>query len=254
MKKTAFYSLTIFIYASTLLLGGCRFGNHADQPQPLKNAATYKSIEFFFTNPKQFQIAVILNSLSGSDSVVNANNNAPLASIPSTILYAFSDPVYFTIPNDPTKFPTFWDYGGNYSFQTEIDGQGTISHDYIPSNASVFWSNPDCITNYEVTHKGSFDRSKPGTVTYPDGTQAAVAGSLNFTYSFTRLISSQNGTDNCTADLTRLATCYTDGSGCSAEELAKAKDTFDLYVKQTGVLKIEDAAKLKAVEYIVHYE
>jgi len=254
MKKSAFYSFITITYASTLLLGGCRFGNHADQPQPLKSASTYKSIEFFFTSPKQFQIGVILNSLSGPDSVETVNNNAPLAAIPSSILNAFTDPVYFAVPNDPTQFPTFWDYGGTYKFLTEVDASGNVSHDFIPASSSVFWGNQDCLTNYEVTHKGTFDRSKPGTITYPDGTKAPVAGSLSFTYSYTKIFSSQNGTDNCTADLTRLATCYTASSGCSSDEITKSKEVFDLYVKQTGILKIEDAAKIKGLEYIVHYE
>ncbi len=249
MNKTVFYSLFTLVLISTSFLSGCRFGNYADQAKPLKSQSSY-NVEFFFTSPKQFETRVYLNALSGPNAVINTNNKASLSSIPSTILNVFSDPVYLAVPKDPSLSPVFRDYTDTYGFDTTLDSNGNIARDYIPTEGPfVLWSNPNCLTQYEITHEGTLDRTKPGSITYSDGTKAPVAGSMALTYTFSRIIDG-----DCSEDLTRLASCYNDGTGCTANELSSARSLFDLYIKQTGVLKIEDAAKIKALEYIVHYE
>jgi len=245
-------SLTILLLTT---ISGCRFGNYSEPPKPLAKAADYQSIEMFFTTPKSFATRVVLNSLSGPDMVIQSNANAPMSSVPSSILNVMTDPVYFAVPSNPNSYPIFRDNRDTISLITETDSAGNIALDYIPSDGPyVLWDNPNCITNFQITQTGSFDRSNPGQVQYENGTIAKVAGNVSMTYTFTRVIDSINGTSNCDADLTRLATCYNDGTGCSSEELSASRSLFDLFVRQTGVLKIEDAAKIKGLEYIVHYE
>lgn len=245
------------VWVAILLIGvsGCRFGNYADEAKPIKNPDYYKSIELFFTTPKTFQTKVVLNSLGGPDSVINTNSAAPMTAIPTQILNTFSDPVYFAVPNDTRKLPLFRDISDSTGMETILDADGKIALDYIPSSGPfILWDNPNCITNYQILHEGEFNRTQPGSVIYPDGSTVPVAGSLKFSYTFSRVIESVNGVDNCAADLNRLAFCYQDGTGCSASELSGARTLFDLYVRQTGVLRIEDASKLKALEYRVDFE
>lgn len=241
-----------------MFLSGCRFGNHSESAKPIVNPSIYQSIEFFFTKPKSFQTKVILNSIGGPDMVVHSNTNAPLSYIPASVLNVMTDPVYFATYKDPSRYPIFRDYRDSVSLPTLLDAEGNISFQYPNENTEpttrVLLSNPNCLTQWEVLESGGFDRSKPGQIQYEDGTLAPVAGNVSLTYTFSQVIVSVDGDNNCDADLTYLANCYKDGAGCSADDLYDARSLFDLYVKQTGVLNIDDAAKLKAMEYIIHYE
>jgi len=253
--KLRFGLLATLTLTTTLGLNGCRFGNHTESAIPLKSPQQYRSIEFFYTAPKTFTTRVYLNSLGGPDMVVHSNPTAPLSTIPSSILNALSNPVYLAIPNNPKLFPIFRDYRDTTSLVTDLDDHGAIAFDYLPSDGPyVLWNNQNCVTNFEITQSGSLDRSTPGSIQYEDGTTAPVAGNMRLTYTFSRVIASINGTTNCDADLNRLATCYSNGTGCSADELSAARSLFDLYARQTGVLDIRDASKIKGLEYIVDYE
>jgi hypothetical protein len=256
MKTYQLFGLKILLALTALTgLQGCRFGNHSETVVPMKSPSTYKSIEFFFTAPKTFTTRVILNSLSGPDMVIHTNSAASLASIPSSILSALTDPVYLAIPVSENSLPLFRDNRDTTSLYTQLDSAGNVSMDYIPSDGPfILWNNPNCLTNFEITQSGTFDRTKPGTIQYDNGTTAPVAGEMKLTYTFSRVIASVNGDNNCDDDLNYLASCYNNGSGCSAEELASSRALFDLYVRQTGVLNINDASKIKGLEYIVHYE
>jgi hypothetical protein len=257
MNKTYCNGLNLAFSITALLLSltGCRFGNHSESAVPLKSPEQYRSIELFFTAPKTFTTRVYLNSLGGPDMVVQSNSAAPLSSIPSSILNVLSNPVYLAIPVNPNVYPIFRDNQDTTSLATDIDAQGNIAFDYLPSNGPfALWSNPNCLTNFEIIQNGTLDRTRPGTIQYTDGTTAPVAGELNYNYTFSRIIESVNGTGNCDDDLNRLAFCYHNGTGCTADELAAGRSLFDLYVRQTGVLNIQDASKIKALEYIVHYE
>lgn len=257
MNKPLFKGLK-FAFSITLLslsLSSCRFGNHSESAVPLKSPDLYRSIELFFTSPKTFTTRVYLNSLGGPDMVVQSNSAAPLSSIPSSILNVLTNPVYLAIPVNPNAYPIFRDHQDTTSLATDIDAQGNIAFDYLPpSGPFILWSNPNCLTNFEIIQNGTLDRSRPGTIQYTDGSTASVAGELNYTYTFSRIIESVNGTGNCDDDLNRLAFCYRNGAGCNADELGAGRALFDLYVRQTGVLNIQDASKIKALEYIVHYE
>lgn len=251
MNKSVFYSIFTAVLVSTLL-SGCRFGNHADEPQPLPNSGKYKTLEFFFTDPVQLETRVYLNSISGPDAVVHENLNSAFSAIPENISKVFSSIVYFAIPNDPEVNPSIIDSSGTNEFFTKIDENGNPSYSSpLPRPEYVLWNNPNCGISDHVIHDGSFDRTEAQTIQI-GGKNVNIAGGLKFQYGYSIRIQSYNGTDNCDADLTYLANCYTT-PGCSAETVKYAKDIFDVVVR-AGVLNIADAAKLKVLEYIVHYE
>ncbi len=250
-------NLRLIVVFTALLTAsfGCRFGNYSEPPKPLARENDYQSIELFFTNVKNFTTKVALNSLDGPDRVIQSNTNAPLSSIPSSILNVMTDPVYFAVPSNPKYLPIFRDYRDTTSLTTQLDSSGNISLHYIPSDGPfIFWDNPNCITTFEINQTGTLDRSNPGQIQYENGTIVTVAGNVSMTYSFTRIIESINGSTNCDNDLSRLASCYENGAGCSSEELSASRSLFDLYIRQTGVLNIQDATKIKALEYVVQYE
>jgi hypothetical protein len=254
-NQSQFKSFSFLALTTLFILSGCRFGNHSENAIPLKNPSQYKSIEFFYTAPKTFTTRVYLNSLGGPDMVVHSNTSAPLSTIPSSILNALSNPVYLAVPNNPNQYPIFRDYRDSTSLVTDLDQSGNIAFDYIPGDGPyVLWNNPNCITNFQITQNGTLDRSQPGTIQYEDGTTAPVSGSMRLSYTFSRVIGSINGTTNCEDDLNRLALCYDNGTGCSADELSAARSLFDLYARQTGVLNIQDASRIKGLEYIIEYE
>jgi hypothetical protein len=254
-NQSQFKPLSLLALTTLFILSGCRFGNHSENAIPLKNPSQYKSIEFFYTAPKTFTTRVYLNSLGGPDMVVHSNTAAPLSTIPSSILNALSNPVYLAVPNNPNQFPIFRDYRDSTSLVTDLDQNGNIVFDYIPDDGPyVLWNNPNCITNFQITQNGTLDRSQPGEIQYEDGTTAAVSGSMRLSYTFSRVIGSINGASNCDNDLNRLALCYDNGTGCSADELSAARSLFDLYARQTGVLDIQDASRIKGLEYIIEYE
>jgi hypothetical protein len=250
-----FKPISLLALTTLFILSGCRFGNHSENAIPLKNPSQYKSIEFFYTTPKTFTTRVYLHSLGGPNMVVHSNTTAPLSSIPSSVLNALSNPVYLAVPVNPNNFPIFRDYRDTTSLVTDLDQNGNIAFDYIPSDGPyVLWNNPNCITSFEITQNGTLDRSQPGTIQYEDGTTATVSGSMRLSYTFSRVIGSINGTTNCNDDLNRLAFCYDNGTGCSADELSAARSLFDLYARQTGVLNIQDASSIKGLEYMIEYE
>jgi hypothetical protein len=246
MNKQNFSRFLAVIITISPFLGSCRFGNHSEQAKPL-NQSNYKSVEMFFTEPKTLQTRVYLNSLSGPSSQVNTVA-APLSAIPSSILNTFTDPHYFATMKDPTKSPLFIGINQNSYIDTTMDADGNIGSEYL-SGVVQFWRNPDCLTQVQILQEGTFDRSHPGSVVFSDGSQATVSGRLNLDFSYSRIIAG-----DCSADLTELANCYINGSGCSTDQLNAAHNLFDLYVKQSGAMKIEDAVKLKALEYVVHFE
>jgi hypothetical protein len=252
-----FWNIRLLLISATLLTAftGCRFGNYSEPPKPLSRESDFRSIELFFTNIKNFTTKVALNSLNGPDMVLQSNSNAPLSSVPTSILNVMTNPVYFAVPTNSNLFPIFRDNRDTISLTTQLDSSGNISLHYIPSDGPfIFWDNPNCITNFEINQTGILDRSNPSQIQYENGTVVPVAGNVSMTYTFTRVIDSINGTSNCDDDLSRLANCYENGTGCSSEELSASRSLFDLYIRQTGVLKIEDATKIKALEYIVQYE
>jgi hypothetical protein len=84
-----------------------------------------------------------------------------------------------------------------------------------------FGSDPACSMNLEMHQIGALDRSRPGTITYSDGTTGTISGDLLLEFRFLR-----NFQGDCTGVLNRLAGCYSNGSGCSTDELYWANQLF----------------------------
>jgi hypothetical protein len=103
--------------------------------------------------------------------------------------------------------------------------------------------------NLQMQQLGYLDRSRPGTITYSDGSTGKISGDRLLEF---RLI--RNFSGDCSRILQVLADCYSSGTGCSTDELYWANQLFDLYVRQSGALKIEDATRIKTLAYIVHFD
>jgi hypothetical protein len=233
--------LLIWIGLGATLASGCRFGNFAEDPKPREN---YRSVEMFFTEAKHLATASFLDG----DDRATENPQAPLSAIPSSIRRTLTNPVYFAVPIDPERPPFFVDLNIKYSLETTINAQGQVEDTFV-SDISTLWKDPNCITQVEITQRGGFDRSQSGTVAFPDQTTARVEGRLGLTLSYLRVIAG-----DCSQELTRLASCYESGTECDADEIEAANSLYDLYIRQTGVLNINDAPRVRGLAYEVKYE
>ena len=99
-----------------------------------------------------------------------------------------------------------------------------------------------------MLQEGNLDRTSPGT-TLLQGAHAPkpVSGHLKMDITVLQAFSG-----DCADDMTELAACYQNGTGCDADQLARAQ-LFSLYV-QTGALDIHNASKINGLVYIVHLE
>ena len=224
------------------LMTGCRFGNYAEAPKP-NFKETYKSIDLYFTQPKKLTTTVVFN-----DNTSHVNATAPLVSIPTSVRNTFTNPTYFAIPIDPKSLPMFVGLNQTSYVSTQIDANGKVADDFL-STATTLWTNPNCKTQIELIQNGAFDLTRPGTVTYSDGSVSPVKGHLSLTFSYLRVISG-----DCQADLQELVNCYSSGTGCTNDQLNAASNLFDLYIRQTGVLSIADAIRVKGLAYEVQFE
>ncbi len=120
----------------------------------------------------------------------------------------------------------------------------------LASSITPLVTNSICRTQLQVVQEGRLDRSAPGSALLTGNTsRSSVSGKLRLAYTFVRALDG-----DCADSLRELAACYQNGAGCSSEQLAEAHALFDLYVRGTGVLKIEDAAKIKGLAYIVRFD
>ncbi len=232
-----------------LSLEGCRFGNYSEPP---KVTPKFSSVEVFNTQAKKFEVFVFYQ-----DSTNSSNNTTPLSAIPSTILDNFSDPLYIAQPVTTPgvkmfigarQTDCFLNPDTSSCIGTLIDSQGNIGVQ-TSSPLSQFGSDPACQMKLQMQQVGFLDRSHPSTITYSDGSTGKVAGDLVLDF---QMIRSFQG--DCSKILTILAGCYNSGVGCSTDELYWANQLFDLYVRQSGALKIEDATKIKSLAYVVHFD
>lgn len=226
-----------------ILLSGCRFGNYAEAPKPNAKEG-YQSIELYFTQADQLITRAILDDAGN----VTENNQAPLSAIPVSIRNTFTNPLYFAVPRNIELYPQFIGLNQSSFIETQINKTGEID-DVFRTRPSVLWNNENCLTQIEIAQSGTFDRTRTGTVTFGDGTSSPVSGHLNLHLSYLRVISG-----DCTADLQELANCYTNGAGCSTDQLNAASNLYDLHVRQTGVLNINDVARLRGLAYDVYFE
>ncbi len=234
---------------SLVALSACRFGNYSEPPRSVKN---FSRIEAFRTSITQFETFAILDDNTG-----NSNSSAPLSAVPSLILDSFTDPVYIA---EPTASPGYQIFIGNAQTSCMADPMnsnciGTIvsKDDTISvatsSEYSQFGSDPSCTMNLEMHQVGGLDRRNPGTIQYSDGSTGRIAGNLHLAFQLVR-----NFQGDCSSILSLLASCYSSGAGCSTDALYWANQIFDLYIRQTGVLRLEDATRIKTLAYIVTFD
>jgi hypothetical protein len=232
-----------------ITLTSCRFGNYSEPPKGVTN---FTSIELFSTQAKKLETFVAYQ-----DDTQSQNLNAPLSAIPSMILDNFTNPVYLAEPVSSPGVQMFiglsqsncmLDPANANCIGTLVDPEGYIGVN-TSSPYSQFGSDPSCTMNLQMQQLGYLDRSRPGTITYSDGSTGKISGDLLLEF---RLI--RNFSGDCSRILQVLADCYSSGTGCSTDELYWANQLFDLYVRQSGALKIEDATRIKTLAYIVHFD
>jgi hypothetical protein len=248
MKSYRLVSITLVAF-TLATAPGCRFGNYSEPPKNVKN---FSSIELFRTQPKKFETFAIYQ-----DNTQSQNSTTPLSAIPASILDNFTDPLYIAEPVATPGVKLFIglsqtacmaDPANSTCIGTVVDKDGYITVS-TSSDYTQFGSNPACTMNLQMQQLGYLDRTSPGTLTYSDGTTGTIGGDLLLEF---RLIRNFKG--DCSGILQTLADCYTSGNGCSTDELYWANQLFDLYVRQSGTLKIEDVTKIKTLAYIVHFD
>jgi hypothetical protein len=248
MKIQKCIVLGVLILASPGL-SSCRFGNYSEPPKGVKN---FNSIELFSTKVKKLETFALYQ-----DDSETHNLNAPLSATPAMILDNFTNPVYLAEPVATPGVHLFiglsqtscmLDPANSNCIGTLLNEDGSIGVN-TSSSFQQFGSDPACTMNLQMQQIGYLDRSNPGTITYSDGSTGVISGDLLLEF---RLIRNFNG--DCSGILGRLATCYSDGAGCSTDELYWANQLFDLYIRQTGALRIEDATRIKTLAYIVHFD
>jgi len=247
--KSRIACIMVVLTSLSPTLSGCRFGNYAEPPKGVKN---FDSIELFTARLHKLETFALFQ-----DDSETHNLNAPLSAVPGTILDNFTNPVYLAQPTSTPGVKLFiglsqtdcmLNPANSSCIGTIVNPDDTITVS-TGSEDQQFGSDPACLMNLQMQQIGSLDRSHPGTITYSDGSTGTISGDLLLEF---RLI--RNFTANCSGILQRLATCYTDGSGCSTDELYWSSQLFDLYVRQTGALRIEDASRIKTLAYIVHFD
>jgi hypothetical protein len=231
-----------------LALSGCRFGNYSEpQPDPNASDGGFESVELFQTHPTQLSVAVVYNDTSQ----VSTQDQVPLAAIPAEALAKFTDPLYFVVNSDADHTPYFIGKTGEFKVmeQTGFDDHGNLRIDYAMDGGHTLWKNPACLTQVQISHDGQLDRDHPGSATLGDNIYN-TAGRVILDRMSLQVIDG-----DCAADLQDMAQCYQESTQCeNTEAWEKAVAFFDLYVRQTGILKIEDVARIKGLAYIVRFE
>ncbi len=230
-------------------LSGCRFGNYSEPPKGISN---FNSIELFHTQITQFETYAIY-----TDGNQNQNTNTPLSAIPGSILNNFTDPLFIAEPKSTPGIRLFIGASQSECMINPANSSciGTIvnSDDTITVSTSSpytqFGPDEKCSMNLQMQQIGILDRSKTDSITYSDGSKGTISGNLLLNF---RLI--RNFAGDCSGILKILADCYSTGTGCSTDELYWANQLFDLFIRQSGTLRIEDATRIKTLAYIVHFD
>ena len=247
--KNAIHRSWIVAMILTLALSACRFGNYSESP---KAPEKFSSIEMFRTQARGFQTYVQL-----TDGTENLNESTPLSAIPDTLLDNFTDPLYIAQPISTPgvklfigsrQTDCFYNPEDSSCIGTIVEADGTIAVE-TSSPLSQFGSNPSCKMNLQMRQNGTLDRSRPGSITYSDGTVGKISGDLLLDFTMIRTFQG-----DCSGILRVLAECYTNGVGCSNDELYWANQLFGLYARQSGVLRMEDASRIKVLAYMVRFE
>lgn len=236
------------IVCITTLLSGCRFGNHADEAQPLPMKDSYLSKEYFSTVAKVFETKATINDAGGNPQSTT-NNQTILSAVPAKILDVFTNPHVFAVVDNAAKTPIFVNYEWTNYYETKTEGDGnTIAYE-ASSGPYTFMYNSACTSQSLMTMEGVLDRTQPSVINIGGGETLSIAGHTVMDFTYSRRISG-----DCHDDLELLAYCYANGAGCNTYELQFAHDILDLYVNQAGVLNINDVVNLKSLEYKVRFE
>ena len=224
-------------------LSGCRFGNHSDSPTQT-NAGSITHSELFSTTVRSFETFAYY-----SDNTYTHNSSANIAQVPNDVLTVFTSTVYWDTYQDSDTTQFFWDNAKKAApFLTFADAAGQINVSNPATTAVKLYQNPNCLTQTQFTQTGSFDRTNPSTSMLPGETASSVvSGRLNLDLTHLQIFQG-----DCAADLQTLAQCNTNGTGCDADQLSRAK-LFDLFVGGTSVLNIQDAPSIIGLAYIVHF-
>jgi hypothetical protein len=251
-----------FTLALSMAVSACRLGNYTEAPKPLttptsavstnSRTGSLQNVELFYAEPKTLQTFAIYKDATPPSQ----NNSVGLVSIPSDVLNTFTDPTYLAWTPDSTHtlkpyFLGVYNPGSN-NFPTTINSAGAINAGY--SDASVTIATGCSMTDQRL-HVGKLDRHQLGSYTFPDGTVQTVSGHLKFDYTFMRVFTETvAGSGACGAYLQTLANCFNAGSTCTNDQLTAAHEIFDLWIRQSSVLPIANATKLKGLAYVVHFE
>jgi hypothetical protein len=232
-------------FALLFALNGCRFGNYSEAPtltDPNGLSSGLKSVELFFAHTSQLETWALF-----TDGTNSSNDHVALASIPTAILDTISNPVYLAISNDAATAPMFVGKNQKNYIDTGFDSNGDIKSDSA-SEIVTLWKNPACQTQVQISQVGVLDRGQGGS-TVLDGTTVKVAGKLSMELTYLRVVAG-----DCVSDLREMAQCYQDANTCTTDEWRAATNFFDLYVRQSGALRIEDVIRIKGLAYIVHFQ
>jgi hypothetical protein len=243
MRNQTSIQKAVFTVGFFLSLSGCRFGNYADSPTQINQSDIVQS-ELFFTNVTGFETYVFF-----SDGTSAVNPSSPTEAIPNDLLSVFTNPVY--LDTDVNQNQYFWDTSQNANpLQTLVNTSGQINVEMdTPDSPTQFYQNPDCLTQIIQTQQGAVNRTAPGTTVLPGtAVNTPVAGHLQLDVTVL-----QTFTGTCSDDLQELANCFQNGTGCDSDQLSRAQ-MFDLFVRGTQVLNIQNAAKITKLAYIVHFE
>ena len=232
--------------AFLICFSGCRLGNHSDSPASTTKSQ-FANSELFFTDIKGFDTYVFYQD---SAHLTDAQNlHSPFVSIPTHLLTVFTSPLYWNTLDDATHAQIFMDSFKSDYEETLVDAAGNIGIEFN-SSVTPLITNSICKTQVKTIHEGELNRAVPGSALLSgSSTRQNVAGRLKLDYTSIRVFSG-----DCTDSLRELATCYQDGAGCSNEQLSEAHALFDLYVRGSGILSINDASKIKGLAYVVHFD
>ena len=249
MLKRNHIKLSLVLAGLVLLSSsGCRFGNYSS-PTPTI-ASKYQSIEAFHAQATAFTTYAFLPGADAAHPVKNEKDNVPVVNIPTDTLNTFTDPVFVVTETDPTVGSYFFGTDSSHTLKTVFDNTGTISTT-LGSDPVPFMGSSTCQTQLQVDESGLLDRSNPDSMSESNGTMISIAGHVKMDLTYYQVFSG-----DCTSALQRASDCYQDTTGtlCSHDEISTAKETLDLYVRQSGVLAVSDIIHVIGLVYSIHFE
>lgn len=241
MKRNLTLLATSSVFAFAAVFSGCRFGNYKEEPKQ-----EYQ-IEYLKAEISYFKTAV---EFGWPDDLV-VNNSVSTENIPKSVTSRFTNPVALAIPQDKTKNPTlfFNPLDVNLNQQTLLNSDNSTIQAFAESEVSQLWKNEKCLTQVVLSQEGVVQRGNFGSHTFESGESISLTGKLSLDLMYTRYIEG-----DCEQDLVELAECYSNPESCDATTQSASRVLYDLYVNASGVLDLSQAARIKKLVYLVHFE